>query len=271
MSQGSTLGHLTADPGSRRAWLVVAISAGTASVGGGLATLFGAGHFVYAFAAPLGILFGSAGVLGFALGSLFRELAAAQAGPVVLVRVTSDAVLVLVWAVMWQAWPLPGLDDWQGVFASGGVYLSTALAAAACSVAWFLVTGPLLTAFSFVPAVPVLFTARFVPQVVLGPLVLLGVAVAADGPYTPTSRRSDWLTGQAFVVLLSLLWLSGAFVLGLVHHDVASVPQAREQFAKMLPGVVEPLGFAAAGGSYPLVQAFLALLVGALLTVAVRK
>jgi hypothetical protein len=267
MGRGSGRDYLTVDPGSRRAWSVVVISVVTASTAILSGSLFGAGHVVYAFAVPFGILFGNVGALGFALGGLFLDLITTRALPVVLVQFTSDGIFVLVGAAVWGSRPLPNLDHWRTLPAGIGTYLSAAFVAVACSVAWFLATGPLLTTFSFVPAVPVLFTDRVVTLLVLGPLVLVAAA-AMGGTHARVSHCSRRLIGRDLaVVALSSLWLGGAFVLGLVHHDVGSIPSARQQFAVYLPTVVEPVALAIVAELYPVVQACLALLFGTLLVV----
>jgi hypothetical protein len=233
-------------------WLVVASSTAVLLVSVLSGWVMGLPAVVYALAVPVGIFFGMAGAVGFALGRLFFGLWSNSVSIVSIVQFGGDFCLVAVGYLLWNGSPVPAVGDgWRVVLSRVVRYLLTATTAVICNVAIVSLGSTSLGRIPIGASVPVLFIDRGGFVIVLGALglVLMGFI---DAGTPQTAQRMPTLTNRSrfAVVLVAFAWLGGTFVLGLVRQDITSVPGAREEFFDYAPPVAVPVAEFVLGPGY---------------------
>lgn len=241
---------------SRRLWSVVGISAAMLLAAMLSGRFLGVANLVYALAVPIGIGFGAAGALGFALGGLFAALWTNSATLASLVQFGGDFVLVAAATALWNGRRLPGIDDgWREWLAGLGAYVLTAAVAVVGNVAVVSLGLLFLDRVPVAASVPILIGNRLGFVLGGGLVVLLAVSstlrpapAATNGRRTLTNRR------RLGVGLVLCAWLTGAFTLSLIRQDITSVPGARSEFFAYVPEAVAPALEFLLGQQYHVVQ-----------------
>jgi hypothetical protein len=219
------------------AWGVVIVALATLLVSVLAGRALGLAHLRYALAVPAGVLLGSAGVVGFALGGLCHSLLVG--GPLLAggAMATGDVMLVVLGYAVW---------DWQspaGLRSSPVRALATYVAAVFVGtiggVAIVSVSLEILGSATVVSILPVLLFDRLSAGLLAGLVVLFGLAAVTgsdplgghrDGPSTRT------ILG---VLTVAAVWLVGIYTVSLIRRDVVAFPSTR---ASLLNAVPDPLG-----------------------------
>lgn len=250
--------HVTA----KEAWGVVGTAAAIFVAGLLSGRVLGVGHLIYAFAIPLGILFGWVGALGFAVGSLLRDLTLGTAGPSSVVLLVGDLLLVAFGVAIWGGRALPARHDrTRELLVDLWAYESSAVIASLWSIAFVASGMTFLGGTAFGNGVAALALDRAVPVTLLGPFVLLALASAHDRrPANPHASFRPAGRTLIAVLLVAVAWVGGGLALDLVRRDVASLPGAGADLVAYIPDWFGPVALFAIGPLYPVVQMALAVI-----------
>jgi len=236
----------------RSAQLAGEVGLATAIVSLLLNGALGLPHFDTMLAVPFGILFGIPGVAGYALGILLSEFV--TAGPAIGsgVRIASGLVLATGGFVLWGDHEVPTVRDAPSALATALVrYLLVAIVSLLVSTGLQGFGTMLGRQMPFAVAAIVVLSARTIPTLVLGPVVLLALSSAGFRPSVTAPTRSPGLGRLLGACLVVGGWLLAGSLLSGVREDVVSPTGIdRGVIVDLVPAVLRPLVAFAVGPGY---------------------